>query len=309
MILYSYIYNVGEYSMKKLLISLVLLIPFVTGCTDIDTRININPDKTASVVSSVTYQGNLSNKNDATANLITENYVKLLDKYYKVNSTSSNKLSTITATKKISNVEREDLDLSSLGFKTNLPSGKFIDTKKNFLVKSYNVDMVFNYEDMKEKLGVPEVKLVKADDKKSGIDPKYYHKYMDREDVAPDEVEKAEYDMAANLDESAKQLASENSAPDKDESKKTVSDENNISFSVQLPAFASYNNADNVSDNVYTWIIKTDEPTVIKLQYVQYSGWAFSVIILIGMLLLIYIARRIIRRDSTKRIDNIENIV
>ena len=136
--------------MKKLLISLVLLIPFVTGCTDIDTRVNINPDKTASVVSSVTYQGNLSDKNDAVANLISENYGKLLDKYYKVDSVSGNKLSTIMATKKISNVEREDLDLSSLGFKTNLPSGKYIDTKKNFLVKSYNVDMVLDYEGMRE---------------------------------------------------------------------------------------------------------------------------------------------------------------
>ena len=304
-----YIYNEGEFNMKKLLISLVLLIPFVSGCTDIDTRVNINPDKTASVVSSVTYQGNLSDKSDASANLITENYGKLLDKYYKVDSSSSNKLSTITATKKISNIEHEDLDLSSLGFKTNLPSGKFIDIKKNFLVKSYNVDMVFNYEEMREKLGIPEVKLAQKEEDKSGIDPKYYHKYIDREDVAPSEAEKAEYDMGANLDDSAKQLVAQDTAEADKDNKKSVTEENNISFSVQLPAFASYNNADNVSDNIYTWNIKTDEPTVIKLQYVKYSGWAFCVIILLGFLLLVYIARRIIRRDSTKRIDNIENIV
>ena len=36
--------NVGENCMKKLLISLVMLIPFVSGCANIDTQININKD-------------------------------------------------------------------------------------------------------------------------------------------------------------------------------------------------------------------------------------------------------------------------
>ena len=151
--------------------------------------------------------------------------------------------------------------------------------------------------------------MTKPETKKSGLNPEYYHKYVDREDVAPDEAQVAEYDMAANLDDSAKQLVALDTADADKDNKKTVTEENNISFSIQLPAFASYNNADNVKDNIYTWNIKTDEPTVIKLQYVQYSGWAFGVIILLGFLLLVYIARRIIRRDSTKRIDNIENIV
>ena len=35
-------------------------------------------------------------------------------------------------------------------------------------------------------------------------------------------------------------------------------------------SFASFNNADSISGNVYTWNLKEDEPTNIKLQYVQY---------------------------------------
>lgn len=294
--------------MKKLLVSLVFLIPFVSGCADIDTRVNINDDRTASVVSSVTYKGNLSDKNDMAAQLIANNYKSFLDKYYKVDSSMSNKLSTITATKKITNVEKEDLDLSSLGFKTNLPSGKFIETKKNFLVKSYNVDMTFNYTDVKKKFALPDSNVATL--KNNGtIDPEYYHKYVNRNDVARD-ADDMEYDMAANLDDSAKQLAAKDEAPaqNEDKDKKAVGESGNT-FSVQLPSFASYNNADEVSDNIYSWNIKTDEPTTIKIQYVQYSGWAFAVIVLLGFLLLVYIARRIIRRDTTKRIDNIENIV
>ena len=82
-----------------------------------------------------------------------------------------------------------------------------------------------------------------------------------------------------------------------------------ILFSIQLPSYASYNNADSVVDNVYYWNIKKDEPTEIKLQYIKYSDWGLAFVILLGILLLVYVAKRIIRRDTTKRIDNIENIV
>ena len=49
----------GEYFMKKVIISLLLFVPLLTGCTNIDTQVTINNDKSASVVSSLTYQGGL----------------------------------------------------------------------------------------------------------------------------------------------------------------------------------------------------------------------------------------------------------
>ena len=169
--------------MKKLLVSLLFLIPFVSGCADIDTRININPDKTAIVVSSVTYQGNMADEDDPVAQVISANYPKLLDKYYTVKNVSSKNLSTITATKKITNVENEDLNLESLGFTTNLASGKYIDAKKNFLAKSYNVDMVFDYPAVKDKLEIPEMNVVQPKDSSSTVNPEYYAKYADKSEV------------------------------------------------------------------------------------------------------------------------------
>ena len=56
--------------MKKILISLLLLVPLLTGCANVDTRININDDYSASVVTSLTYQGDLSSSTDTLANSI-----------------------------------------------------------------------------------------------------------------------------------------------------------------------------------------------------------------------------------------------
>lgn len=297
--------ELGEASMKKLLISLVLLIPFVSGCADVDTRVNINDDKSASVVTSLTYQGNLDDGGDIAAHNIKSNYEKFLDKYYDVETTSSPKLSTITATKKVKNLSSEDLDLSSLGFKTNLESGKFIEVKKNFLVKSFNVDMVYDYETIAAGLDLP--KTTEASAVNSAINTEYYHQYNVSETTQSDSD--SEFDMAANLDDSAKQLAQEDIIDEDNTTTKPTDSLVNTSFSIQAPSFASYNNADNVNGNIYTWEILDNSPTEIKFQYVQYSGWAITLIILVGILLLVYVSRRIIRRDSTKRIDNIENIV
>ena len=294
--------------MKKLLISLVMLIPFVSGCADIETRVNINPDKSASVVASVTYEGNLASKEDPVAQVISGNYKKLLDKDYHVETVYSPKLSTITATKKITNVHHENLDLGSLGFTTKLPSGKYIDVKKNFLVKSYNVDLLFDYPAVKDKLQIPEINVEKPVGEKSGLDHEYYNRYISGTKEAA--KAKSEYDMASNIDDSVKQLMKDD-AQVKDTPKKekqTKKSESTV-FSIQLPSFASYNNADSVVDNVYYWNIKKNGPTEIKLQYIKYSDWGLAFVILLGILLLVYVARRIIRRDSTKRIDNIENIV
>ena len=48
------------------------------------------------------------------------------------------------------------------------------------------------------------------------------------------------------------------------------------SFSIKLPSPASYNNADSSEGNVYTWKLKNDAPTVIKLQYIKYNGFAIT---------------------------------
>ena len=50
--------------MKKILGILLLLTPFLTGCATIDTVLSINDDNSASIVSSVTYKGDLSNSKE-----------------------------------------------------------------------------------------------------------------------------------------------------------------------------------------------------------------------------------------------------
>ena len=131
--------------MKKFIITLLLLVPFISGCANIDTRLTINNDKSATVVTSLAYQGNIGDASDANAAAIDNNYRSFLDPMYITQNIYSKKLSTITATKNVGNIELSDVDLSSLGLKSNLPDGKFIDVKKNFLVTSYNVDAVFDY--------------------------------------------------------------------------------------------------------------------------------------------------------------------
>ena len=81
------------------------------------------------------------------------------------------------------------------------------------------------------------------------------------------------------------------------------------SISIQLPAPAFYNNADTTEGNVYTWNIKTDEPTDIKLQYVQYDGFAIGIIIAAGIVILILGAMKIIKHENQKRIGNSENLI
>ena len=118
--------------MKKIIISLLLLAPFLAGCTNIDSQLTLNDDKSASIVTSLAYEGNLLNQADKVAQTVTNNYEKFLDPIYNVETVYSDKLSTITATKSVKNVQHVDLDLSSLGFKSNLPDGKFVEVKKNF---------------------------------------------------------------------------------------------------------------------------------------------------------------------------------
>ena len=296
-----------ESYMKKFLISLVLLIPLLTGCANIDTKLTLNDDKSAVVATSLTYKGNLSDKEDVVAQNISNNYKNFIDTYYKVDTATSANLSTINAIKKVNNIEKEDLDLSSLGFESKLPSKRFIEIKKNFIIKSYNIHMVYNFPKIAKSLALKAITDKKV--RPEGLVPEYYYRYINPADLNEVTSSDPEYDMASNLADSAKQLTQEDSANDKSKDAKKADDTFNIAFSVEVPLFASSNNADSVSGNIYTWNIKKNEPTEIKLQYVRYSGWAFAFIVLLGVLFLVYVAKRIHRRDSTKRMDNIENII
>lgn len=291
--------------MKKILISLVLLVPFLTGCADIDTRVTINDDKSASVVTSLTYQGDLANSDDINATNILSNYESFIDMGYSLENAYGAKLSTITATKNSNNLMSEDLDLTSLGFTSKLPSKKFIEIKKNFLVTSYNVDCVYDFEAQASKFHKAQLESKK--DVPSGLQPEYYQKYGDIAELEPP-VER-EDDIAANLDEDTKQFVQESVEEINQQPVQENDKDLNMSFSIKVPTFASYNNADSVDGNVYTWNIKKDAPTSVKFQYVQYSGFSITFIILAGILLLILLAKKIIKHDSQKRVDNINNIV
>ncbi len=286
--------------MKKIIISLLLLTPFLTGCTNIDSQLTLNDDKSASIVTSLAYEGNLLNQDDVVAQTVASNYEKFLDPLYDVETAYSDKLSTITATKSVKNIQHVDLDLSSLGFKSNLPDGKFVEVKKNFLVTSFNIDLTYNYPEQVSKVEKIE-KQVKTKETKT-LQPEYLQKYGDASEIQPADVETRE-DFMDHLDPDAKMLIKEDDEDAKNSTSKT-DNKMNMSFSIKVPSFASYNNADNINLNVYSWNILKDQPTLIKLQYVQYSGFAIGFVIVAGIALLILLARKIKKHDAQRRIDN-----
>lgn len=286
--------------MKKIIISLLLLTPFLTGCTNIDSQLTLNDDKSASIVTSLAYEGNLLNQDDVVAQTVVSNYEKFLDPLYDVETAYSDKLSTITATKSVKNIQHVDLDLSSLGFKSNLPDGKFVEVKKNFLVTSFNIDLTYNYPEQVSKVEKIE-KQVKTKETKT-LQPEYLQKYGDASEIQPADVENRE-DFMDHLDPDAKMLIKEDDEDAKTSTSKT-DNKMNMSFSIKVPSFASYNNADNINLNVYSWNILKDQPTLIKLQYVQYSGFAIGFVIVAGIALLIFLASKIKKHDAQRRIDN-----
>ncbi len=292
--------------MKRLLISLILVAPLITGCAYVDTRVTLNDDRSASVVTSLTYKGNLADTTDTNAVNIAENYEKFVGSDYKVEKAYQDRLSTITATKSVRDLRKNDLDLSSLGFKTNLPSNKFIEIKKNFLITSYNIDSEFDPKAHSDDLLIMADKS-EIENPKQTLVPEYYQKYGDLDELEPP-VER-EDDFAANIDEDTKQFVQDTVEDIDNKIAEEKQEEFHSSFSIKVPAFASYNNADNVEGNIYTWNIKKDEPTVIKLQYVKYSGAAIGIVLTLCVILLILFALRIRRHDAQKRVDNNDNIV
>lgn len=287
--------------MKKVIVSLFLLVPLLTGCTNIDTQVTINDDRSASVATSLTYEGNLSDSSDIVALTITDNYAKFLDPLYTSQEAYGKKLSTITASKSVKDLKYDDLDLSSLGFTSNLPSGKFIEVKKSFLVSSFNIDATYNLKNQIKKIKKSEkTKQIK---RAEGLDPVYLKEYGDPSEYDVDDSAKEDI-FTQNLDDSTKEFVNKNLQQNEENKKEPSIKDLKASFSVKVPTFASSNNADSVSGNVYTWDISQDGPTVIKLQYVQYSGFAIAFVILVGILVLVLLARKILKHDTQKRIDN-----
>lgn len=287
--------------MKKVIVSLFLLVPLLTGCTNIDTQVTINDDRSASVATSLTYEGNLSDSSDIVVLTITDNYAKFLDPLYTSQEAYGKKLSTITASKSVKDLKYDDLDLSSLGFTSNLPSGKFIEVKKSFLVSSFNIDATYNLKNQIKK--VKKAEKTKQIKRAEGLDPVYLKEYGDPSEYDVDDSAKEDI-FAQNLDDSTKEFVNKNLQQNEENKKEPSIKDLKASFSVKVPTFASSNNADSVSGNVYTWDISQDGPTVIKLQYVQYSGFAIAFIILVGILALVLLARKILKHDTQKRIDN-----
>lgn len=287
--------------MKKVIVSLFLLVPLLTGCTNIDTQVTINDDRSASVATSLTYEGNLSDSSDIVALTITDNYAKFLDPLYTSQEAYGKKLSTITASKSVKDLKYDDLDLSSLGFTSNLPSGKFIEVKKSFLVSSFNIDATYNLKNQIKK--VKKAEKTKQIKRAEGLDPVYLKEYGDPSEYDVDDSAKEDI-FAQNLDDSTKEFVNKNLQQNEENKKEPSIKDLKASFSVKVPTFASSNNADSVSGNVYTWDISQDGPTVIKLQYVQYSGFAIAFVILVGILVLVLLAGKILKHDTQKRIDN-----
>lgn len=275
--------------MKKLVLSLILLAFVCCGCTSVSTNVKINNDKSASVSNELKFDGNFSNPRDLEAIFIKKNYKQFVDDDYEVTQNNS----TIKAEKSVKNLENNDLDLSSLGFVSNLPSGRFVEFRKNFFVTSYNIDMTYNLKKVHENFKSSPTDVAAEN---TGLKPEYLQEYADRSSIVSQNDDRA--DFIANYENN---LYANSENVEVKEPDFNIEDLN-VSFSVELPALASYNNADNVNGNVYTWDIRKTTPTVIKLQYVIYSGSAIGFLFILGIGLLVYIARRILRHDELKRV-------
>ena len=290
--------------MKKLVITLLFLVPFISGCAKIDTNLTINNDKSAQVEVKMFSDSQARPLELATMNV---NIKRFLDNGYKISDDSTYKKISVTAVKKVKNLRKNDLNLKSLGFVSKLPSGRYIDVNHNFFVTSYNIHMVYNLNEQSK--NVYYVHELSKNQPSSVLNPEYLQKYGDMDDVIGSETAVQNSDFAQNFDRNfvyndiARNYKTEEINVDDDYN---LFDINNLNarFIISLPTFASYNNADKVEDGVYIWLLGKNQPTEIKLQYVVYSGFAISMLFLAGILFLIYVARRVHRHDTLKRIGN-----
>lgn len=286
--------------MKRIVITLLFLIPFLSGCVSVNTNLSINKNKSASVQVSM-----LSDKEAKPLELATmnANINNFSDNSYKITNNSTNQKVDVLAEKEVKNLFKDDLDLKSLGFATKLPSGRFIDVKHNFFVTSYNINMVYNLKNMQNNIKY----VSKISDNENFLNPQYL-KYSETASLEMSDNSRA--DFVANFDQN---LLNDVPQEQNSNSKEIVVEDNyklfdvnnfNSTFSITLPYFASFNNADKVNGTVYKWNINKNGQTQIKLQYVVYSGFSIALMFLAGILFLIYIARRIYRHDTFKRIGN-----
>ena len=74
--------------MKKTFITLLFLIPFLTGCASVNTNLTINKNKSAVVTVNLKTDKKASSKDLST---IKSNYKKFLDKNYKITNNSTKK--------------------------------------------------------------------------------------------------------------------------------------------------------------------------------------------------------------------------
>lgn len=293
--------------MKKLVITLMFLFPFISGCAKIDSNLTINNNKSAQIEVRMISDKQARPLEIATMNA---NIKRFADKDYSINDESTYKKIKVTAVKKVKNLSKQDLDLSSLGFVTKLPSGRFIDINHNFFVTSYNIHMIYNLSGQKNK--VLYVKDIKKNNKSTlGLIPEYLQRYGDSVEnpVNNMNVDAIRTDFIENFDQN---LISDTEIKNYKTEEIEVKDDYKLfdinklgsRFTITLPSFASYNNAQKIENDVYVWNLNSDKPVEIKLQYVVYSGFAISFLFLAGILFLIYIARRIYRHDTLKRIGN-----
>ena len=293
--------------MKKLILLLTLIIPFVSGCASIDSQLSIKDDKSATITNTLIYSGDLSSVNDVNAQALKKVFPNYIDSSYITTENFGADESKIISVKKVDNVETKNLDLSSLGFTSNLPDNKFIEVKRNFLVSTYNIDMVLKLSDKVKEFNMQKF-LLEKNSVASVLQPVYLQKYENNEDIL--DIDKQEQDdMISNLDNSAKSLTKQDVTEPSTYQQNVVDNNLKMTFSIKVPSFSTYNNADSFVGTTYSWNIDPTKDTVIKFQYVRYSGFAIFVILFFGISFLIYFAYRIRRKDSQKRVDNIQNIV
>lgn len=281
--------------MKRLFISLIVLIPLLCGCTNIETTLTLNNDKSAAVTSAIKFDDDISKNGNIYTDFIKEHYKDFLDDDYKLEIKDKKDSAQISATKGVDNLSKSDLDLSSLGFVSKLENGRFIEVKRNFFVTSYNISMTYDLSkqiEKFEKLNINEIV-------KSPLKPEYLQKYADSENIFSN-IDTGRADFIANFEKNA--ISEENKNAVQEAASDKVDEPLKIVFNIKVPTLASYNNADKVIGNIYQWDLTQGSPKTIELQYIVYSGFAIGFLIFVGIILLIYLARRILRHDSLKRV-------
>lgn len=289
--------------MKKIIITLLFLCPFITGCGNVSANLDFLNKNT------VLFSANLDTDKDVAKDeilLIRNNYKQFLDDDYITDIAFSNDSAKIEAVKLSKDIKRKDLDLSSIGFKSNLKSGRFIEVKHNIFITSFNVDLTYDLSSQTKKITAPVIGENKS--QVGGLKPEYLQKYGDTQISFDDAQGSINEDLSNNLDGeyADKNIINEELEQEDDISiSKEATDKNDVfnpQFSITLPSLASYNNADNVINKTYYWTIRKDSPTNIKLQYVIYNGFTIALLIFVVFGILFLLAKKILKHDAQKRV-------